>query len=88
MANNTTEWDAKAYLALISLIVTFGGGLFASWMSINTKLTTIEVTQAIKFAQLEDKIKTDTIDKKQIETRLTAVEQTVGELSVKLNSRK
>ena len=71
------NWDAKSFISLASLAVLIIGGLFASWMSLSGQITTINVTQQLKFAQIDEQIKTITIDQNHIHGQMDSLEGSI-----------
>lgn len=51
--SNTPIWDIKTILTLLALIISTTGGIIVSWISLNNQLTTLSITQQLKFAEIE-----------------------------------
>lgn len=81
-------WDARTVIALIGLFVTTSGGLLASWISLNTQLTTLNVTQNLKFAAIEQHISNDKNQQDRIMARFENLEETVGQIYDKYQRNK
>lgn len=75
--NQSPGWDAKTVITMIGLFLATGGSILASWISLNTQLTTLTVTQELKFKTFEQHIMSDQQKEIQLRSQIDSLEQTV-----------
>lgn len=85
--SNTNAWDTKTWLAFCTFSVMVVGGIFASWLSLNTELTKIHVTQDLKFQVVDQHILADAQRELRINAQIESVESTVHELYSRYQSQ-
>lgn len=84
---NTDGWDSKTVLTVLTLFLATGGSILASWLSLNTQLTTLQVTQDIKFKIVEQHVLSDAQKEARINARLESLESTVESMMYRQNSQ-
>lgn len=75
--NQSTGWDSKTVITMIGLFVAMGGSILASWLSLNTQLTTLTVTQELKFKTVEQHILSDQQKELQLRSQIDSLESTI-----------
>ena len=67
--------DPKIVIALLGMSATVIGGIFASWVSLNNQITSIKVTQDIKFSMIDQHIISDTQKEAKLNSRMDEIER-------------
>lgn len=75
-----TQWDPKTFIALITLFVVIVGGLLGTWSSFTTQMTTLQVTQQLKFEQMSEKVTKLQQQVEQLTSQLSTMDNSLTQL--------
>lgn len=86
--SNTSQWDAKTFIALAALVFAIIGSILATWASLSNQITTLNVTQSLKFIEIENNVKSLQTETTNLRNQINSTDSSLSEMYNHINSNR